>query len=82
MGDDDKTHEERVRDFMRECREQRPEEYDDVCEKYPVQSWLRRRAVYKREQTVGLLGLSPSRISLAVAERNDMEPLFSNSEQE
>ena len=62
MGNTDLTHEERVRDFMKECKEQRPEEYQDVCEKYPVQSRLRKLVVYRREHTVGLLGLSPSRI--------------------
>lgn len=80
--DKELSHEERVRDFMRECREERPEEYKQVCEKYPVQSRLRKLVVYRREQCVGLLGHSPSRIPLAVAEKNDMEPMYSNSEQE
>lgn len=82
MGNTDLTHEERVRDFMQKCREERPEDYEHVCKKYPVQSRLRKLVVYRREQTVGLLGLAPSRISLAVAEKNDMEPIFSGSEQE
>ena len=82
MDDPTKSHEERVRDFMKQCKAERPEEYEQVCEKYPVQSRVRKLIVYRREQTVGLLGLSPSRISLAVAEKHSMEPIYSGSEQE
>jgi hypothetical protein len=79
--DDTRTHEERVRDFLNECKEDDCEQFKEVCEKYPVQSRLRKRIIRHREVTVGLLGLSPSRIPISVAERNDMETLFMNDEE-
>jgi hypothetical protein len=79
--DDTRTHEERVRDFLNECKEDDCENFKEVCDRYPVQSRLRKRIIRNREVTVGLLGLSPSRIPISVAERNDMETLFMNDEE-
>lgn len=79
---DELTHEERVHKFLTECKQNNAENYQKVCDKYPVQSRLRKAVVRKREITVGLLGLSPSRISPAVAQQNDMETIFVSDESE
>lgn len=79
---DNLSHEERVHAFLKECKENDREGFEKVCDKYPVQSRLRKSVVRKREITVGLLGLSPSRISPAVAQQNDMETIFVNDESE
>lgn len=76
------NHEQLVYDFMKKCKEENPKTYDEVCREYPVQSRLRKRTIRKREITVGLLGLSPSRISPAVAQQNDMETIYVNEESE
>jgi hypothetical protein len=67
------SHEEAVAAFFAEQQQCNTEQYNEVCEKYPVQTYARSKVVRRRETTVGLLGLSPSRISLGTATRYDIE---------
>lgn len=67
------NHEQEVEKFFAEQKEKDPERYKEVCEKHPVHSRGRARIVRRREITVGLLGLSPSRISLSTAVKNNIE---------
>jgi hypothetical protein len=66
-------HEAEVEAFFRQKQEEDPEKYREVCDKYPTQTHARQRVVRRREVTVGLLGLSPSRISLSNAIKYGME---------
>jgi hypothetical protein len=67
------NHQELVREFLEKKALENPEEYDRVCSKYPVVSARRIAAIHRREATVGLLGLLPSRINLSTAKQYDME---------
>lgn len=67
------NHEEEVERFLQEKQEENPKQYQDVCQKYPVHTRGRARTVRRREITVGLLGLSPSRVSLGTAMKNGVE---------
>lgn len=78
----DKAHEERVRAFMKQCREEDPKRVADVCDKYPVQSSARKHIIRNREITVGLLGLQRSRISNTTAGRYDLESIYMDQENE
>ena len=78
----DKAHEERVREFMKQCREERPQEVAEAIHKYPVQSSARKHIIRNREITVGLLGLQASRISLPTAEKYDLETIYMMDEKE
>jgi hypothetical protein len=62
-----------VREFFAKCREDDPERFEEVCSKYPVVSARRINAVKRRESTVGLLGLQPSRIPLRTAIEYDLD---------
>lgn len=76
------NHEQQVEAFLQSCREEDEDHYKQVCDKYPVQTRERTRLVRKREITVGLLGLSPSRISLGTATRNDLESIYQDEGRE
>lgn len=75
-------HEEQVRNFMRSCKEEDKETYNEVCNKYPVQNSSRKHVIRNREITVGLLGLQASRISPSIAQRYDLEALIKEGPEE
>lgn len=66
-------HEKLVNEFMQQMKEENPERYQEICDSYPSQTHERRKIVKRREIPVGLLGLSPSRVSTNVAARHGIE---------
>lgn len=72
-GFDRQEHEAMVREFMNQKKMEDEERYEEVCEMFPVQTYPQQRLSRNRELTVGLLGLSPSRISPRVASKNSVE---------
>lgn len=72
-------HEKAVQAFFELSESSDPERYKEVCQKYPVQTPLRRQVIRRRELNVGLLGLSASRISMHTASRYDLESLYQDS---
>lgn len=74
-------HEIDVQEFFQRMKEQDYDMYKSVADKYPVQDRSRAAVVRRREITVGLLGLSPSRISIQTADRNNTESIHSNREE-
>lgn len=77
-----REHEAMVKEFLIQKKLEDEDAYEEVCEKYPVQTFQQHRRMKSREVPVGLLGLSPSRISPGVAERNDMESSLLSSHSE
>lgn len=71
-------HERQVQEFLEKCKCDDEERYDAICEKYPVQSASRKKTVRRREITVGLLGLCPSRVALSTASRHDVESVYTD----
>lgn len=71
-------HEKQVQEFLDTCKERDEEGFNEICEKYPVQSFSRKKTVRRREITVGLLGLSASRISLGTASRHNLESIYND----
>jgi hypothetical protein len=74
-------HEEAVREFLAKCKDEDAEQFQAVCDKYPVQSAARRNTIRKREITVGLLGSAPSRVSMHTAQRYDVDTIYSGDEE-
>lgn len=68
-----KEHEAMVREFLIQKKLEDEQKYEEVCIKYPVQTFHQHRRTKLREIPVGLLGVAPSRISVSIAGRNDME---------
>lgn len=51
-----KEHNVRVREFLRKCKEDDPEQFKNVIEKYPTLSLRRWKSIRQREEPLGLLG--------------------------
>lgn len=73
-------HERQVQEFLSKCRDEDEDRYNEVCEKYPVQTASRKKTVRRREVTVGLLGLSASRVSLGTATRYNVESVYQDEQ--
>jgi hypothetical protein len=73
-------HERQVREFLEACEREDGDRYRAVCAKYPVLSASKRKAVRRKETSVGLLGLCPSRISIAVGARNGVESIYQDDQ--
>ena len=73
-------HEQQVQEFFAACEADDEERFHEVCAKYPVQSHSRKKTVRRREITVGLLGLCPSRVSLGTATRFNVESIYQDEQ--
>ena len=75
-------HNQRVRDFFEQKKQEDPEFYEKVASKYPMITHRRINNVRRREITAGLLGLMPARIDLSTAILYDVEAEAPASEDE
>ena len=60
-------HENAVRAFFKECREDREDEVNEVFKKYPTITSRKRRNIRRSERNVGLLGLQPANLPIGLA---------------
>lgn len=74
-------HEILVQTFLEEKRLEDPRRYKEISEKYPVQDRARSFIIKRRELPVGLLGLSPSRVSIETASKGDLESIYMKREE-
>jgi hypothetical protein len=74
-------HEIMVQAFLEAQKLKNPDEYAEVAQKYPVQDRARAVIIRRREIPVGLLGLSPSRISIGTASKGDVESIYARREE-
>jgi hypothetical protein len=47
-------HNEQVFEFFQKCKNDNPEQYDKIAEKYPILTHRRWRTIRERERTAGL----------------------------
>jgi hypothetical protein len=66
--------------FLRKCREDDPQRYADVCDKYPTISGRQQRRINQREIPVGLLGVQPAFIHPRTAEKYGVESVYADDE--
>jgi len=62
-----REHHRLVEEFLRMKRDEDPETFAEIAEKYPTLSFDQWKRTQHRERAVGLLGLEPSDIPVAVA---------------
>lgn len=53
-------HHRAVEAFFQRARQENPELYEEVCEKYPVLTIAQARLIRHREQAGGLIGVQPT----------------------
>lgn len=78
---DNYEHEIAVQEFFQQKRLEDPDRYARVTLMYPVQDRSRAAIIRRRELPVGLLGLSPSRISIQTADRTNTESIYMKREE-
>lgn len=70
-----KEHEQAVKEFFAKTKKENPEEYKEVCDKYPIVTAQNLRTIRVFERTAGLVGFEPIKISQREAGRANIESL-------
>lgn len=67
--------------FFAACQENDPDGFAEVCDKYPTLSQNQNRAIRRREQCVGLLGLQPAHVNPELARRRGFESVYQDDDE-
>lgn len=68
-------HEQEVKEFFAKVKAEKPEEYEEVCNRYPIVTAQNLRTIRVFERTAGLVGFEPCKISQGEASRVNIESL-------